>query len=201
MNDWSGFLKRYRRAHSLTQAVLAETLGVEQATVSRWERGFHVPNLGIQHRLRDLLYRRPGASDRVILHRVQCALSAVKLADRNARNLAASPAAARLHGVSQAVLAECDYRPFFSDILADQWRTATDMGFFDGDIASVKVFNTWRPMNGSAPRYCTSYWTPAMLSDGEVLLVSDFAEIDEQSFLAVSPAHRIAITTMDEIFA
>src|SRR5215467_2134802 len=36
-------LKRERRKHGWTQSALAELLGIDANTVSRWERGSHVP--------------------------------------------------------------------------------------------------------------------------------------------------------------
>lgn len=197
--DWSGFIKRYRRANGLTQAALAELLSVEQATVSRWERQFHKPDLAIQKRLRDMMRKHPAGADRAIRYRVQCALSAMKLADRHGRNLAASPAAAALHGVPLPVLATCNYRPFFSDLLATQWQAAIDAGFFDGEIAGVRVYNCWNPVSGAPPINGISYWTPVFLLDKEVLLVSDFAPIDEQSFRAIPPSERMSVVTMDQL--
>lgn len=196
---WRDQIRRYRRAHGLTQAALGESLNVEQATVSRWERGTHVPELGMQRRLRDLMRDPASRSDFAFFHRIQCALSAVKAANRSAVNVAASTTAARLHGVKHGDLARCDYKRYFTDLLEAQWITACQEGFFSGDIASVKVVNYWRPACGMPPRYCTSFWTPMRLNDGEYVLVSEFTEIDKQDFDLVPPDMRIVVTTMDDI--
>ena len=196
---WSGILKRYRRANGLTQAALAELLDVEQATVSRWERNFHKPDISIQKRLRDMMRKQPDGMASVIKHRVQCCLSATKLSNRNGHNVAASPAAAMLHRVSQPVLASCDYRPYFSDLLATQWQAAIDSGFFDGEIASIRVYNIWNPIDGGPQVTGMSFWTPVFLPDQEIYLLSDFAVIDEKSFRAVPPNERISIVSMDQI--
>jgi transcriptional regulator with XRE-family HTH domain len=51
---WREFVRRYRLRHGLTQARLADLIGVSQRTVSRWELGQDRPGLEQQRRLRDL---------------------------------------------------------------------------------------------------------------------------------------------------
>jgi DNA-binding XRE family transcriptional regulator len=185
--------------HGLTQAAFGELVGVEQATVSRWERGFHSPDLAMQRKLRDLLVSRGVASDRIVLHRVRNAISAMKMADRRGRNKAASRAAAALHGIALSKLETLDYTPFFTESLRAQWQTARDLGFFRGEVASLRVFNTWRPASGGALRYCEGNWTPAFLSDGEVMLVSEFRDIDETAYLSVQEPSRMRAVMVDEL--
>ncbi|AVM74427.1 helix-turn-helix domain-containing protein [Magnetospirillum gryphiswaldense] len=55
MNHWQTQLRVLRRYHGLKQAVLAEMIGVDQATVSRWENGHQEPDLAGKKRMRDLL--------------------------------------------------------------------------------------------------------------------------------------------------
>lgn len=55
MVSWRTFVKRLRFLLGVTQAHFAENLGVDQGTVSRWERGLVTPELGIQRRLRDMM--------------------------------------------------------------------------------------------------------------------------------------------------
>lgn len=57
MNEWRSQLRILRHYHGLKQAVLAEMMNVDQATVSRWERNRQTPDLSGQKRLRDLLYK------------------------------------------------------------------------------------------------------------------------------------------------
>lgn len=199
MTAWDDLIKRYRRLNGLTQSAFAELVDVEQATVSRWERGFHEPDLGMQRRLRNIICGKASASDRMIFHRVTGALSAMKLADRHGRNRAASRSAAELHGIELGRLQNLDYSPFFTDILQGQWKAAHNLGFFCGEVASMRVFNTWMPACGGVVKHCEGYWTPAFLSDGEVLLVSEFHEIDEQTFASVQESRRVAAVMMDDL--
>jgi transcriptional regulator with XRE-family HTH domain len=63
-------LQELRKAKNLTQLGLAESLGVDVATVSGWERGKHQPTPSIRERyaealgitvkaLREIIYRDP----------------------------------------------------------------------------------------------------------------------------------------------
>jgi transcriptional regulator with XRE-family HTH domain len=201
MSAWDGVIKRYRQVNGLTQAALAEAIGVEQATISRWERGTHTPELSTQRLLRDLLTRSPVIKDCLVYHRVRSSLVPMKLADREGRNRAASTAAALLHGIQSRKLQTLDYRKLFTDILEKQWQEILSIGFFEGDIASVSVLNTWRPAGGLDLRYCKSCWTPAILSDGEVLLVSEFHDIDERTYMTASAPASMRVTTMEDLLA
>ncbi len=204
---WGNQIRRCRRLQGLTQAALAEKLGVEQATVSRWERGVHEPDLRLHRRLRDLLFSASSQSDEVLFHRISCSPFAVKISDRHAKNMAASVPAAAVHGVSQSQLAVCNYQPFFSELLSKHWKLAIEAGFFEGNIASVLVYNDWRPAGGEEPahadatRYCKSTWTPATLCDHRIVLISEFVEIDSLEFRAISPARRFSVTTLDDLIA
>lgn len=51
---WDDLLRRYRVRHALTQARMADVLGVSQRTISRWERGEDSPSLDRRKHLRDL---------------------------------------------------------------------------------------------------------------------------------------------------
>ena len=48
-------LQKLRKAKKLTQLSLAESLGVDVATISGWERGKHQPTPAIRHRYAEAL--------------------------------------------------------------------------------------------------------------------------------------------------
>jgi len=54
-SPWPVLIKRLRFLRSLKQCDLAEQLGVDQGTVSRWERGVYIPEIQLQRELRDML--------------------------------------------------------------------------------------------------------------------------------------------------
>lgn len=53
--NWSMEIIAFRRRHGLNQADFAELMGVDQATVSRWERGVNQPNRNAWLRLRSVV--------------------------------------------------------------------------------------------------------------------------------------------------
>jgi transcriptional regulator with XRE-family HTH domain len=57
--DWGVLIRRHRIRTGLTQARLADVLGVSQRTISRWERGEDKPGLDRQRQLRDLAWEPP----------------------------------------------------------------------------------------------------------------------------------------------
>ena len=57
VTPWPRLVKRVRFLSSLKQDELAQQLGVDQGTVSRWERGTYAPDIPVQKRLRDMLHR------------------------------------------------------------------------------------------------------------------------------------------------
>lgn len=54
-SDWARIVRRVRDQNIISQMTLAETLGVDQATVSRWERGASIPSRKRQVMLRDMI--------------------------------------------------------------------------------------------------------------------------------------------------
>lgn len=199
MAGWDRIISRYRRLNGFTQSAFGQMLGVEQATVSRWERGYHTPDLAMQKRLRAMIGRDVIVSDDVVIHRVRQSFSAVKMATRGGRNVAVSRRAAMLHGVGVAALEGIEYRRFYTEILGAQWEIARKCGFFKGDVASIHVFNTWVPVSGGAVRYCEGLWTPVFLSGGEIMLASEFADIDEAAYRGVPESGRFSVVTLDDL--
>ena len=57
--SWPTKIKSHRQRHGLSQAQLAETIGVSQRTISRWERGDDNPSIAQQKRLRDMGWKLP----------------------------------------------------------------------------------------------------------------------------------------------
>jgi len=55
VTPWPALIKRLRFLASLKQGELAQQLGVDQGTVSRWERGVYVPDIQLQRVLRERL--------------------------------------------------------------------------------------------------------------------------------------------------
>lgn len=89
-DDWLATLRRFRREYHLTQRELAVFLGVNQKTVSRWERGTDHPSPETRERLRTLL--EAGSLDRLpaVYEAVREAPIPIALVDNNGTVLVAS---------------------------------------------------------------------------------------------------------------
>ena len=81
MVSWRTFVKRLRFLLGVTQAHFAENLGVDQGTVSRWERGLVTPELGIQKRLRDMMRTLQPAIDARSIERMPVLAGIMHLSD------------------------------------------------------------------------------------------------------------------------
>lgn len=55
---WSGLIKHLKSALSLSQTEFADRLGIDQSTVSRWERGLSEPQYEIRKVLEDMARER-----------------------------------------------------------------------------------------------------------------------------------------------
>src|SRR5262245_38949692 len=98
--DWPTQIRRFRRQHLVKQAALAEMLGVDQATVSRWEAGQIMPSFSIQRRLRDLIGRAV-PQDALLHHWVDTAINPLMLSNGAFIIAAASAAWEREHGLAR----------------------------------------------------------------------------------------------------
>lgn len=98
--DWLAALRRFRRDYQLTQRELAVFLGVNQKTVSRWERGTDHPSAETRERLRTLL--DSGKLDRLpaVYEAVRAAPIPIALVDNNGTVLVASASYAPVGGAA-----------------------------------------------------------------------------------------------------
>lgn len=59
MNDtWPLLFRRVRFSYSMSQQQLGNELGVDQTTISRWERGAITPDVTVQRTIREMLRKR-----------------------------------------------------------------------------------------------------------------------------------------------
>lgn len=176
--DWAEQIRCLRRTRLLKQAALAATLGVDQATVSRWERGRCVPDLAVQRRLRDLL-RREVLDESLLNHSVTVSPGTVVLSDCQRIMQAVSVRYSEAHGMPQSRMpGQCNKGRFDPESEARIEQLAR-LGFYRGDVASVTYFG-WAPsLSGHrAPVPIKIVWTPVRLPD-RVFLRGDRVEISE----------------------
>lgn len=191
---WADFplgLRRVRIANGLTQADLAEQLGVEQATISRWEQGKQIPGESTQDRIRNLLFRGRVAQDALLFHQVRTTPNGRILFSREGVILAASAAAGgkAIEGVETA--------RFQSQASVEAWAQAQEAGFFNGDVASIQ-FATELMSPFGTPLLVQFSWYPARMTDGTTYVLADIDLLDPPHFEQMK-ARGIRITLLEEI--
>jgi transcriptional regulator with XRE-family HTH domain len=181
--DWGGQLRRFRRLRSLKQTALAELIGVDQATISRWESGRQNPDLAMQHRLRDLMRRIEPREEILLKHWINASVGYTVLCDEDRIIRAASPSYCSIHGLSSADVLGLSSIPVFTAELERALWLAIDRGFFEGEVASATVVGRANALSGqSLDIPGMSVWTPVPLTDGRVLRRVDRIALSEEQF-------------------
>jgi transcriptional regulator with XRE-family HTH domain len=191
--DFPAGLRRVRISSGMTQNALAETLNVDQATISRWERGAQVPDEATQARLRDLLFRGRAVSDARLYHYVRTSMSLVVLMTSTGRFLARSESARALGMPEQATLED-----LMTPSLRESWNAAVGAGFFRGEIASIQVVFELAPADGQQPIFVEGAWHPVALADGSFLLLAESRVLGPTAYEAAR-ALGTRITPLEEI--
>ncbi|MBK8158385.1 MAG: helix-turn-helix domain-containing protein [Rhodospirillaceae bacterium] len=170
---WSEIVKTLRDARSLTQTEFAEILGVNQATISRLERGDIKPSPTVQKRLRSLSVEDP--SDSSIRAFVNTSPHTVFVISRNLEIVLTSELFAQKNATSQSALEGKSCRNMMTIELTEAFNAALQNGFFEGRIKRAVV--TARMMNEQREvRYGQATWTPlVMKAHGIVMLVQSVA--------------------------
>lgn len=181
--EWGPQIRRFRRLRAIKQNALAEQLGVDQATVSRWESGRQVPDLGMQRRLRALMRGAEPRDEVLLKHWIDTALGYTMLTDAERTIVAASPSFCVLHEVAASEVVGMSAVPIFTDELERLWWFAVEHGFFDAEIASVTVVSRFNTLSDKRSHVgAISVWTPVHLTTGEVLCRSDRISLSDEEF-------------------
>ena len=183
LEDWGAQLRRFRRLRALKQTALAEMIGVDQATVSRWESGRQSPDLRTQRRLRDLVRRIEPHQEVLLKHWIDTSVGYTVLCDENRIIRAASASYCSIHGVSPSdVLGRSSLPVFTADLERALWQ-AVDRGFFEGEVASVTVVGRWNTLSGRQREVGgIAVWTPVPLADGQIWRRIDRIALSDEQF-------------------
>lgn len=173
-------LKRLRRLREMKQSHLADLAGVDQTTVSRWERGVLVPD---PKRAAELL-RLVGVDgtptlDRALARLVRHSTASVHLiCDRTHRLLAASPPREKEWRVSATDLLGVGLRCFATLEIEAAEARLDDLGWHDGAVDSLMLW-PGDGRNGALPIMpVMMLWERLPLADGGTArLCTDFPEI------------------------
>lgn len=200
--DWGAQLRRFRRSRALKQSALAEMIGVDQATVSRWETGRQSPDLGMQRRLRGLMRRMEPREEALLKHWINASVGYTVLCDQDRIVRAASPSYCKIHGVSAAAVLGASTVPVFTaELERALWQTV-DEGFFEGDVASVTVVSRVNALSGRDRGVAgISVWTPVPLSDGQILRRVDRIALSDEQFETARQQNGgpVKIVRMDDL--
>jgi transcriptional regulator with XRE-family HTH domain len=182
-DDWTTQLRRFRRLRALKQTALAEMLGVDQATVSRWESGRQNPDLGTQRRLRSLMQATGPHQDVLLKHWINSAVGYTSLSDENRVVIAASPSFCEYQRIDASEIVGMSLIPAFTEELESLWGIAIEHGFLEGDIASVTTISRAHLLSGRERNIGTiAVWTPVPLADGRYLRRVDVIRLSEEQF-------------------
>lgn len=177
---WHEKLRAFRAARGLTQVALAEMLGVDQATVSRWERGTVAPDFSAQRRLRDLILGEQAGVARQLVRLIRGARSPMAAWDENFVRLAASPPIIQALALPLNQIEGVDVRPHFTEDHEAVYAAADKHGgFFSGEFAVAESFVRLKTHSNEI-RFSSSRFVPMFDTDlgGFVVVESLFVTED-----------------------
>lgn len=182
--DWASYIRNYRERYGLKQADFAAIMGVEQATVSRWETGLLRPSVAAQRRLREKVAGFNTRADRAIINSVRLSgTMAGLILVRELRYLTVSEGVCRLNGAGHDTILGL---PFF-DIISERGRqVAADRtgltALLDGDLLAIRITDAVPRIGGGQPYLMSTTVSPLWLSDCTPLLREDSSLLSAAAF-------------------
>jgi DNA-binding XRE family transcriptional regulator len=189
---WADLIKRFRASRGLNQMALAELCGVQQATVSRWETGRHIPDLATRNRFRAMLRAQDSKSDRAIVQAVRYAhtCAGLTLPDPQ-RVIEASFGGCRLQGATRADMIKIPLRDWFMHVNRAPMDHATLKSLRNGDVLALHITMEAPIFKTGGKLPVATALTPLWLSDGTFVLRGDTSilppgEYQEPVFTAIT---------------
>lgn len=187
---WSLLLKQLRQRQGLSQTALAQVLGVDQTSVSRWERGVDVPRLTLRTRLRELMRnQRQPLQDAAIMARVRYAAWPTSLVRRGAIFLEVSKSIAAEVGYEGGDLRGSSIYGRFGDLADDVTAHWEKTGIFDGDVAATISVNAIKDAQGETT-FVRTLDTPHITSDGDIWCYCEVKRIPEADYRRLVSEYR-----------
>jgi transcriptional regulator with XRE-family HTH domain len=142
MNEFGRALRRWRRLRGVKQSHAAELFDVTQATLSRWERGYHrIPEAARRKLLRLLAAPLDSAGDAGLRRLVESSTLPVHLiCDLSHRLLAASPLRFAEWGADVAELRGASLWRFATDEIRAAESRLGDLGWYDDGAARLSFW-------------------------------------------------------------
>lgn len=168
MNEFGRALRRWRRLRGVKQSHAAELFGVTQATLSRWERGYHrLPDEAARKLSRLLAAPLDSAGDAGLRRLVESSALPVHLiCDLTHRLLAASPARFAEWTADVADLRGTSLWRFASDEIQQAESRLGELGWYDEGTTEMRFWTgaNHDPLVPIAPGVLV--WERLTLSDG-----------------------------------
>jgi transcriptional regulator with XRE-family HTH domain len=160
-------IRRMRRLRNMKQEHLAELLSVNQATVSRWERGILPVTAAQARRLEDIFASTSSSADAALKRLVEDSRRKVHLVcDRTHRLLAASHARQSEWRLPLSAFLGKPLLSYASDEIAAADRDLVDLGWHDGEVNSLTL-ETGANGNPHLPIVAGQVlWERILLADG-----------------------------------
>jgi len=142
MNEFGRALRRWRRLRGVKQGHAAELFGVTQATLSRWERGYHrLPDAAARRLTRLLAAPLDSAADAGLRRLVESSALPVHLiCDLTHRLLAASPARITEWSANAADLRGTSLWRFATDEIQCAESRLGDLGWYDEGTTELRFW-------------------------------------------------------------
>jgi transcriptional regulator with XRE-family HTH domain len=168
VNEYGRALRRWRRLRSVKQSHAAELLGINQATLSRWERGRHRLPEQAERKLAQLL-RAPldSAGDSGLRRLVESSSQQVHLiCDLSHRLLAASPPRVVNWTADLAEMRGRSLWRFATDEIRAAESRLGELGWYDDGVAQVSFDNGANHSTVVPIEPGVLIWERLQLSDG-----------------------------------
>lgn len=166
-------LRYLRRAAGIKQLSVALAIGVDQATVSRWERGEQTPTKELQERAWSEVRKRR-FSDAALKRLVESSAERLHLVEETAHIcLAYSRPRAEDWGASQRTLLGVSLWPFATEEIQKAEAELARTGWWNDPDPAPRVFHTSEKLDRIHISAGLMRWERVLLSDGTpVRLVS-----------------------------
>jgi DNA-binding XRE family transcriptional regulator len=179
---WPTVLREYRRRHGVSQSAFAQRLGVDQTSVSRWERGSDTPRPAAAARIRDLVRAEAAPrQDAAMLARVRHAAWPTSLVSRGAVFLEINASAMSEAGLGARDLRGTSIYGSFgeeTDAVTHDWENT---GIFRGDIAATISLNVLRDALGQTA-FIRTLDTPFFTRDADIWCLCEIKRITEAEY-------------------
>ena len=188
-----------RESLGLTQQAFAEMLKVSQATVSRWEAGRVVPDMGTRRKINDMIRQRGGLLDAPLLSMVRRTPAPAALLDLDMRIQAVSDRVCEINQMSHGEVIGVDYRPRFTEEVEEAYEAAHAHGLFVGDCIGLEVVcRTAGLRDGLFFNSIATWHVLPRPSTGQPLLAWTSRHVDEAEYRNALSGGRVKVLTIDE---